>query len=100
MVCKQIYPHVCNIKNESIGSVPPEIGKKITESSKKVFYGGNQDSPGKEASYKITGTYGWNHINPPDQLLPKGVSDWSDWAFQDQSLKNIEKHFKTKGLFI
>lgn len=96
MVCLQIYPYLSQIQNESRGSITPEIVKQINENSKKVYYGGNNDVPGKEASYKITKEVGWYHVNPPD-TQPK---DWSDWSMKDQSLKGIEKHFKEKGLFL
>lgn len=97
MVCVQIYPHTSQMQNESRGSLTPEIVQRIASNSKKVFYGGNNDLPGKEASYKITGDHGWSHLNPPDYLLPN-YTDWSDWAKKEQSLKQIEHHFRKKGL--
>jgi len=60
-----------------------------------VFYSGDSDDPGKAASRIVTEAFNWKHINPPDRLLPL-VKDFADWG--KMSLKEIENHFKIKGL--
>lgn len=96
MVMEEVYPWVCSMQNESVGSVSDNTARYIVENSRKVFYGGDSDVAGKKASYKITGKHSWYHINVPDPLLP--WKDWSDWHEYTKSLKPIENHLRIKGL--
>ena len=96
MVCKKIYPYVCGIQNESLAAFSEEFVETVKNNSKVVYYGGDSDIPGKQASYAITGAFGFKHINPPDNLLPD-IKDMADWG-KSISLKALEEHFKIKGL--
>lgn len=97
MVCKKVYPHVCHIQNESTAALSDEVVEFIKNNSKEVFYGGDSDVPGKKASFAITESFGFRHINPPDDLLPE-VKDFADWA-KLEGLEVIRLHFRKKGLF-
>lgn len=97
IVVEKVHPWCCNIQNESVGSITDEMAKEITENSRRVFYWGNSDEPGKKASYKITEKYKWLHINTPDPLLPE-VTDPSDWSYRTQSLEPIRNHINKKGI--
>lgn len=96
LVCRKIYPYVSHVQNESLSAFSEETIEHISNNSKRVFYGGDSDKAGKEASYIITNTLGYKHINPPDRLLPQ-VKDFSDWAKKEQ-LKTLEEYFKQKKL--
>ena len=97
MVCRKVYPHVCHIQNESTAALSDEVVEFIKNNSKEVFYGGDSDVPGKKASFAITESFGFRHINPPDNLLPE-VKDFADWA-KLKGLEVIRLHFRKKGLF-
>jgi hypothetical protein len=92
MVCRKVYPHVCHIQNESTAALSDEVVEFIKNNSKEVFYGGDSDVPGKKASFAITESFGFRHINPPDDLLPE-VKDFADWA-KLEGLEVIKLHFK------
>lgn len=96
MVMEDVYEYLCYMQNEGLGSVTEKTASYINENSKKVFYGGDADSAGKKASYKITGKFSWNHVNTPDKLLPR--KDWSDWAEYAETLEPIKQHLKLKGV--
>ena len=97
MVCKKVYPYICHIQNESTAALSEEVVEFIKNNSKEVFYGGDSDVPGKKASFDITESFGFRHINPPDDLLPE-VKDFADWA-KLEGLEVIRLHFRKKGLF-
>ncbi|MCI4437459.1 MAG: hypothetical protein JHC33_11690 [Ignisphaera sp.] len=96
MVCKKVYPYVCHIQNESTAALSDEVVEFIKNNSKEVFYGGDSDVPGKKASFDITESFGFRHINPPDDLLPV-VKDFADWA-KLEGLEVIKLHFIKKRL--
>lgn len=98
MLCRKIFPYVTGVQNESIAAFSYEFVQSLKDKSKTIFYGGDADVPGKSASYGITNTFGFKHINPPDRLLPD-VKDWADWA-KLEGLKKIEEHFKLKKLIL
>jgi hypothetical protein len=97
MLCRKVYNNVCGIQNESLAALSEETVKYINENSKEVFYGGDSDIPGKQASYIITRAFGWKHINPPDYLLEDCCKDWSDWG-KKYNLESVKNHFISKGL--
>lgn len=100
MVCRKVYSNVCHVQNESKSAFSEETVKFIKANSKDVFYGGDSDDPGKKASYEITRSFGFKHINPPDNLLCEyNAKDFADWA-RCEGLDAIEKHFKLKKLII
>jgi hypothetical protein len=97
-VCRKIYPYVCHVQNESLAAFSQETVDYINNNSQTVFYGGDSDVAGKNASYIITDTFKWKHINPPDHLLNDCCKDFSDWF--KRSPQEVEEHFKKKGLMI
>lgn len=96
MVCLKVYDHVAHTQNESLASFSHENVAYIKENSKEVFWGGDSDAPGKQASYVITKAFGFRHINPPDELLPS-IKDWAQWG-KDKGLDELRNHFIKKGL--
>lgn len=97
MVCRKIYPNVCHVQNESLAAFSDETVDFISKNSKDVFYGGDSDRPGKDASFAITKMFGFKHINPPDNLLPE-IKDFADWS-KEKGLQELENHFVKKRLF-
>jgi|SRR6478736_2410589 len=98
MVCKKILDEVVGIQNESLAAFSEKFVNEVTNNSEEVFYGGDSDAPGKQASYNITGAFGYKHINAPDRLLP-ATKDLADWA-KLEGLDALERHFKNKKLII
>lgn len=96
MVCRKIHPYVCHVQNESLAAFSLETVNHIKQNSNMVYYGGDSDGPGKNASYAITDTFQWKHINPPDYLLEGCCKDFADWG--KRSIKEVENHFRIKGL--
>ena len=97
LVCKKIYPYVCHVQNESLSAFSEETVNNIKQNSNEIFYGGDSDRPGKDASFIITKAFGFNHINPPDNLLPN-IKDFADWG-KEKGLRELENHFIKKRLF-
>ena len=89
---------MCHVQNESLAAFSHETVTYLKEHSKEVYYGGDSDSPGKQASYAITQAFGFKHINPPDELLKEGIKDFADWA-RYKGLEEVENHFVKKGLY-
>jgi hypothetical protein len=98
-VCRKVYPYTCGIQNESIAALSEETVNYIRENSKDVFYGGDSDVAGKQASYIITRAFGYKHINPPDYLLDDCCKDFADWG-RKEGLNKLEQHFIEKGLIL
>lgn len=98
IVFRKIHPYTVRIENESLGAIPDIEAKYVTENSNKVYYAGNSDKPGKEASYKITAKHKWLHLNPPDKLLPD--KDFSDWRKVAGTNDPIIEHLTKKGVII
>lgn len=96
-VCRKVLPHVCGVQNESLAAFSHETIYDIKENSKEVYYGGDSDKAGKEASYAITDAYGFKHINPPDVLLKECCKDWAEMGKQ-RGLNSLEEHFIKKKL--
>jgi hypothetical protein len=97
MVCRKVYPYVCGVQNESLSAFSENTVNHIKNNSKIVFYGGDSDKPGKEASFAITNAFGFKHVNPPNNLLPN-VKDFADWA-KFEGLESLVNHFEQKRLF-
>jgi len=97
MVCRKVYPYVCHIQNESLSALSSETIKYLIENSKEIFVGLDNDDAGKKASWEITSLFGWKHINPPDRLLCRGKTDFSDWA-SCEGLEKVKEHFIAKKL--
>jgi len=97
MVCKKILESVCHVQNESLAAFSDETVEHIKEHSKEVYYGGDSDSTGKQASYAITKAFEFKHINPPDELLKEGINDFADWG-RYKGLVEVKNHFIKKGL--
>lgn len=97
MVCKKVYPYVVGVQNESLAAFSKEFVENIKNKSKLVFYGGDSDKPGKQASYAITSAFGFKHINPPDSLLQECCKDFADMG-RVKGLDVIKQHFIKKNL--
>lgn len=95
MMMEEVYPYLCYMQNESLGSVSERTAEYINNNSKQVFYGGDSDPAGKKASYRITDTYHWKHVNVPDKYAPD--KDWSDLG-ASYGLDVIRNHLKLKGI--
>lgn len=97
MVCRKILPYVTGVQNESLAAFSGEFVQKVKEGSKIVYYGGDSDNPGKQASYAITGAFGFKHINPPDNLLMDHCKDFADMG-RIKGLDAVKNHFLSKNL--
>jgi hypothetical protein len=97
LLCRKVYPYVCQVQNESIAAFNEESVSYIKEHSKEVYLGYDSDQSGKSASFLVTKAFGWKHINTPDRLLPE-TKDFADWG-KSEGLEVIRKHFEQKGLF-
>lgn len=97
MVCRKVYENTCQVQNESLAAFSDATVVFIKNHSSDVFYGGDSDKPGKEASFAITRAFGFRHINPPDELLKSCCKDFADWA-KSKGLEDVKRHFIKKGL--
>lgn len=97
IVCKKIHPFTCGVQNESLAAFSKETIDYIKNNSNNIFYGGDSDIAGKKASYIITETLNYKHINPEDRLLPE-TKDFADWG-KKEGLETIKNFFIKKRLF-
>lgn len=95
MVISLIYPCVSSIQSESIACFSEENVKFLNDNCEQVYIGMGSDKQGKEQSQLITGTFGYKHINTPDNYLPD--NDFAEVA-KRHGLKVLEDHFKNKGI--
>ncbi len=98
LVCREVYQYCCYVQNESLAAFSEETIKYIKENSKLQYYGGDSDVQGKKASYEITETYGFKHINPPDALLTVCCKDFAEMG-RVRGLEELKEHFTKKGLY-
>ena len=96
IICRKVYDNVIQVQNESMSSVSDETVEYINSNSKEVFVGFDSDEAGKSASWMLTNTFKWKHINTPDNLLP-ATKDWAD-MIRSLGIEAIENHFKLKKL--
>jgi hypothetical protein len=97
LVCKKVCPYIFGVQNESLAAFSGETIDYTKEHSKEVFYGGDSDEPGKKASYLITSTLGYRHINPPDHLKNECCKDFADMG-KIKGLDSLKQHFVSKNL--
>jgi DNA primase len=98
MVCRKIYPYVCGVQNESVGSFSQDTIDYIRENSLDVFVCFDSDDAGKKASFAVTKLFNWKHVNPPDRLLPN-IKDMADWA-KTKGLDEVKQFLITKKIII
>lgn len=97
MVCRKVLPCVCGVQNESTAAFSEDFVTKVKSNSGDVFYGGDSDEPGKQASYLITSSFGFKHINPPNYLLQEKCKDFADMG-RIKGLDSVKDHFLSKNL--
>lgn len=96
MIVRKIYNYVVGVQNESLAAFSEEFANNLTMGSKKVYYAGDSDIPGKAASYLITENFKWKHLNPPDKYLPE-IKDWADLA-KEKGIEKVYNHLMKKNL--
>ena len=96
MVLSNIFKDIgiINVQNESSAAFTQELQNKLQ--GKKVWLNFDSDPPGKKNSLKITGQFGFKHINVPDKYLPE-IKDYSD-LYEAYGEKPIIRQFKSKGI--
>jgi hypothetical protein len=98
MIVRKIYNYVVGVQNESLAAFSEEFANNLTMGSRKVYYAGDSDVPGKAASYLITENFKWKHLNPPDRYLPE-VKDWADLA-KEKGIEKVYNHLMKKGVIL
>lgn len=96
LVLRKIYSNICHVQNESLAAFSEETINYINENSKNVYCSFDSDESGKKASWEVTKSFGWKHVNPPDNLLPK-IKDISDWA-RIKGLEEVKNHLIKKNI--
>ena len=96
MIVRKIYNYVVGVQNESLAAFSEEFANNLTMGSRKVYYAGDSDIPGKAASYLITENFKWKHLNPPDKYLPE-IKDWADLA-KEKGIEYVYNHLMKKNL--
>ena len=100
IVLSKLFPEVLNSQNESSAFLTDVLREKLKD--KTVFLVFDSDEAGKKNSRKITldMNTGWKHLNVPDNLLGKGVKDFSDWYKLDGNDNRIREFLKLKKLIV
>jgi hypothetical protein len=99
MVIKKIFPCVCSVQAETIVGINEDDLTYLRSNSIEQYINFDSDSPGKKNSWLYTETFGFKHINVPDQYLTEQppIKDFADFA-KKYGLKALEDYFKLKGL--
>lgn len=97
LVLSKIKDEICGTQNESLAAISEENAAYITDNCDEFYLWMDNDAPGKKASFEVTGTYNYKHVNNPDFLLKFGCKDPSDWAERDTP-EAIEYHLKCKSI--
>ena len=82
-----------SVQNESVAAYQEELVQLL--SGRDVYISYDSDSPGKQASRRITERFGYRHVNVPDNYLP--LKDWAE-VFVEHGQQAIVDHFKNKQI--
>lgn len=96
-LAKYITPCVCVVQAEDYTAISEENMQFINENCKRVYVSWDNDKKGVEACQAITKQTGWRYINPPKELIPKGVTDMSDMG-KLLGPEAVIEFFKQKGV--
>lgn len=77
-LAKYITPCVCVVQAEDVSAISEENVKYIKENCKRTYVSWDSDKKGVEACQAVTQATGWGYINPPKELIKKGVKDMAD----------------------
>lgn len=83
MILEKVYPFVANVQSESMAAFSKSNIAYLKDNFEDVYLNFDSDPPGKRNSLKVTGELGFRHLNPPDQLLERGLKDFAGWARED-----------------
>ena len=97
ILSKHITKCTCVIQAENVTSISKENAQFLKENVKQLYIAMDCDAPGKQASYAICDYLNAKHINPPDRILEKKGSDFSDMV-KLEGLDSFLNHFKQKKL--
>lgn len=95
LVVELLFPHVSSIQGENIACFSEDNVHFLRENCDEIYIGFGSDKQGKEQSNLITNTFGWKHVNTPDEYLPD--NDFAEVG-KKHGLITLEKHFKIKGI--
>ena len=94
---KYITKCTCVIQAENVTAISKENAQFLKQNVKHLYIAMDNDATGKQASYAICDYLKAKHINPPDRILEKKGSDFSDMV-KLEGLGSFLEHFKTKKL--
>lgn len=80
IVLRKITPCVCAVQNESVVALNAETISHLKKNCANVFINYDGDAPGKKNSWAVTKEFGFKHVNVPDDLVERGMKDFSDVA--------------------
>lgn len=94
---ENVYNKVCNVQCETTAAFNKENVDYINENFDEIYVNYDCDAPGVKASWKITSTFGWKHINVPYSYLEYGIKDYADMVRKD-GIENLHTYFTSKGI--
>lgn len=94
---KYITKCVSVIQAENSSAISKENIEYVRANCKNLYIALDCDEPGKKASREICKLFGAKHINPIDDILKLGGSDFEDWA-KLTNVETIRNHFIKKGI--
>lgn len=92
------YTGLCTtvIQAEDISAIS-EKSKDILSSIPNLYIATDNDKKGKQVSWELTALFKCKHVNPPDWLIDKKGTDFSDMA-KICGPNTVIEHFKTKNI--
>jgi len=97
LILEDFFPDIINTQNESKGCFTPENIALISSKGDKIRINFDGDNVGKTNSKKLTQENNWQWLNVPNELVEKGIKDFSDMA-KELGIKAVKDYFKSKKL--
>lgn len=97
MVINKVYDKICNVQCETTAAFTKENIEYINNNFEEVYINFDSDEAGVKASWKITSTFEWKHINVPYIYLNCGIKDFSDMV-KKEGVGELHNYFTSKGI--
>lgn len=96
-ISKYVTKCVCVLQSENVTAINKENVQFLKQTCKQIYVALDIDKTGKAASYAICDLLGAKHVNPPDYLLEKKGTDFSDWVALEGT-ETVRNHFIKKQI--
>lgn len=99
--CAVVYKYItkctCVVQSENPDALSDDNINFINSNCSNIYTSFDNDEKGVISSQNLNKKTGWGYINPPKELLNKGITDWADMIKVEGKDKLIE-YFQSKKI--